>query len=126
MAGKPGQRATGPTEPPERHAPGWLDDLDGRYAVAKELRARFEEVCADLGGRDRLSYMERSLVERALWLEYWLARQERALAEGEAFDVARWIQAANSLQGIYARLGLRRRAREAPNLGEYLASKGGG
>jgi len=55
-----------------------------------------------------------------LWLEYWLAGQERKLAADDDFDVGRWVQAANSLQGIYTRLGLQRQAREAPSLGEYL------
>ena len=84
------------------------------------MRARFDAVCADLGGADRLSYMQRSLVERALWLEYWLANQERELATGQAFDVSRWVQAANGLQGIYSKLGLERKARDVPSLHEYL------
>ncbi|WP_142494757.1 hypothetical protein [Thalassovita litoralis] len=53
----------------------------------------------DLGGVDRLSYSQRSLVERALWIEHWIAQQERELAEGRigAFDAGRWTQATNSL-----------------------------
>jgi len=108
---------------PTTYRPGWLDNLDGRYSTARELRARFDEVCTDLGGADRLSYMQRSLVERGLWLEFWLAQQEQALAKGQEFDVSRWIQAANSLQGIYSRLGLERRQREAPSLTEYIKGK---
>lgn len=99
---------------------GWLDRLDSRHNLTRELRERFDEVCTDLGGRDSLSYMQRSLIERALWLEHWLANQERELAKGQDLDVSRWIQAANSLQGIYSRLGLERRAKDAPSLHEYL------
>lgn len=108
---------------PAQYRPGWLDSLDGRYGIARELRARFDEVCSDLGGADRLSYMQRSLVERALWLEYWLSQQEQALAKGNDFDVSRWIQAANSLQGVYSRLGLERKTRDAPSLSDYLRSR---
>jgi len=111
------------SEVPERCTPGWLDQLDGRYAIARELRERFAEVCEDLGGSDTLSYAQRSLVERALWLEYWLSQQEQALAKGQDFDVSRWIQAANSLQGIFTRLGLERKAKNAPSLGEYLKQR---
>ena len=110
---------------PERFRAGWLDQLDGRLSLARDLRERFDEVCSDLGGRDRLSYMQRSLVERALWLEYWLSNQERELSKGEAFDVSRWVQAANSLQGIYSKLGLHRQAREAPDLHEWMKRKEG-
>ncbi|ABI56416.1 hypothetical protein ACN2MM_05970 [Alkalilimnicola ehrlichii MLHE-1] len=110
---------------PKQYRPGWLESLDGRYGLARELRARFDEVCNDLGGADRLSYMQRSLVERGLWLEYWLAQQEQALSKGGDFDVGKWVQAANSLQGIYSRLGLERRQRDVPDLAQYLAAKAG-
>lgn len=70
-----------------------------------------------------MSYAQRSLVERALWLEFWLAQQEQELATGREFDVSRWTQAANSLQGILAKLGLERRARDVPSLSEFLAAK---
>ena len=105
---------------PDKHSPGWLETLDHRTALARDLHARYREVCKDLGGVDSLSYMQRSLIERGIWLEYWLANQERELATGGDFDVSRWIQAANSLQGIYSRLGLERRQRDVPDLREYL------
>lgn len=104
---------------PERFASGWLESLDGRLSLARDLRERFSAVCEDLGGRDQLSYMQRSLVERGLWLEYWLSQQEKELASGQPFDVGRWVQAANSLQGIYSKLGLQRQARDVPTLAEF-------
>lgn len=107
----------------ERYRHGWLSTLDGRETLTQELRARYETICSDLGGVDSLSYMQRSLVERGLWLERWLALQERELGEGKEFDVSRWIQAANSLQGIYKSLGLERRARDVPTLQSYLNGK---
>jgi hypothetical protein len=87
---------------------GWLDGLDGRLGIARELRGRFEALTGDLGGSANLSYAQRSLCERALFLEFWLARQEAALANGKPFDVGKWTQACNSLQGIFAKLGLKR------------------
>ena len=108
---------------PDRFRSGWLEALDGRLSLARDLRERFDAVCSDLGGIDRLSYMQRSLVERSLWLEYWLASQERELAGGKDFDVGKWVQAANSLQGIYSKLGLQRQARDVPSLAEYLAKR---
>lgn len=110
---------------PERFRAGWLDSLDGRLSLARDLRQRFDEVCNDLGGRDRLSYLQRSLIERGLWLEFWLAQQERELAGGKDFDVGKWVQAANSLQGIYSKLGMHRQARDVPTLQQYLKSKEG-
>jgi len=45
---------------------GWLDSLDGRLGIARELRWCFEAMAGDLGGSANLSYAERSLCERAL------------------------------------------------------------
>ena len=106
-----------------RFQSGWLDRLDSRHNLTRELRERYAEVCTDLGGADSLSYMQRGMVERLLWLEYWLSQQEQALAKGQDFDVSRWIQAANSYQGLSKTLGLERKAKEAPTLGEYLAKR---
>lgn len=108
---------------PESYEVGWLDQLDGRRNLSKQMRSRFHEIANDLGGVDTLSYAQRSLIERSLWLEYWLASQEQALGKGQEFDVSRWIQACNSLQGIFTRLGLERKAREAPDLQTYLKAR---
>lgn len=108
---------------PENYTPGYLNGLDGRMAVAQVMRDRFRAFTDDLGGADHLSYAQRSLVERALWLEYWLADQEQNLARGTEFDVGKWVQAANSLQGILTKLGLDRVAHEVPDLAEYLKAR---
>lgn len=100
------------TAPPQKFAPNWLDTLDGRTGIAQEMRTRYQNMTDDLGGNDRLSYAQRSLATRALWLEYWMQEQERALATGGEFDVGKWTQAANSLQGILSKLGLERQARD--------------
>ena len=98
---------------PEKDKCGWLSELDSRTAIAKEMRERYQALTDDLGGLPILSYQQRSLVERSLWLEYWLVQQEKQLAQQDGcFDVARWVQAANSLQGLYAKLGLSRVTRE--------------
>ena len=92
-------------------------------AIAQEMRERFRAFTDDLGGAETLSYAKRSLVERALWLEFWLAQQEQALAGGSDFDVGKWTQAANSLQGILSKLGLERQAKDVPNLSDFINSR---
>lgn len=110
-------------EVPNQYRPGWLDSLDGRYSIARELRERYAEICTDLGGRDQLSYLTRSLVERYLFLELWLSQQERQLAEGGELDISRWVQANNAASGLAARLGLERKAKQAPDLQTYLRQR---
>jgi len=109
--------------PPKKFNTGWLSELDGRTAIAQVMRERYAAFTNDLGGVERLSYAQRSLVERALHLEYWLAQQERALIEGADFDVGKWTQAANALQGILSKLGLDRQAKDVPNLHDYLKQR---
>lgn len=69
---------------PSQYVAGYLDKLDGRTAFAADMRARWAAITDDLGGEAALSYVLRSLVERCLWIEHWIATQERALAEGRA------------------------------------------
>jgi len=110
---------------PEKFAANYLHQLDGRTAVAGEMRHRWQQITADLGGEGCLSYPQRSLVERALWIEFWIAQQERDLAEGRAdsFDAGRWTQATNSLLGLYRTLGIERRAKDATSLTDYIAGR---
>lgn len=99
--------------PPERFMPGWLDQLDGRTGIAQTMHQRFKAFTDDLGGADRLSYQQRALVERCLWLEYYLASQEKALASGkEEFEPGKYTQSVNALSGLIAKLGLDRVAKE--------------
>ena len=109
--------------PPNKFSTGWLADLDGRTAIAQVMRERYAAFTNDLGGVERLSYAQRSLVERALWLEYWLAQQEQALASGSDFDVGKWVQAANGLQGILSKLGLERQAKDVPDLASFIDAR---
>lgn len=106
--------------PPKEFSPDWLAALDGRTAIAQALRARYAEVCADLGGDDRLSYMQRSLVSRYLFAEFWIQQQEATLANGGEVDMGRYTQAVNSASGLASKLGLERQARDVPNLQDYL------
>ncbi len=105
---------------PQQYNAGFLSSLDGRTAIAANMNQRYRQLTDDLGGSTRLSYAQLSLCERALFLEYWLQEQERDLAAGKEFDAAKWVQGANSLQGIFAKLGLRRIAHDVTDLADYL------
>jgi len=110
---------------PDQFTAGYLDRLDGRSKVAVDMRARWQAMTGDLGGADQLSYAQRSLVERALWLEHWLHIQEQALADGDhaSFDAGRWTQGCNALQGILVKLGLERRQKDVTDLQSYIRGR---
>lgn len=109
-----------PQVPAQYHA-GFLASLDGRTEIAKVMRERWENLTDDLGGAENLSYPQRSLVERSLWLEHHLIQLEQALASGAEFDSSKWVSSCNSLLGIYNKLGIERRARDVGDLHEYLS-----
>lgn len=111
--------------PPQKYAPDWLQTLDGRTALAALMRSRHTALCNDLGGADRLSYPQLTLIDRALFLQYWLEQEEQKLATGGDFDAGKWVQACNSLSGLFSKLGLERKAREVPALRDYLDNKRG-
>ena len=67
-----------------------------------------------------MSYVERSLCERFLWLELAVASDERKLAAGEEIDGGVLTQRINSLVGLAAKLGIRRKPREIQDLSEFL------
>jgi len=113
------------SELPTKYQYGFLSELDQRSVLARELHQRLNALMDDLGGASALSYQQRALCERAVFLELWLQREEAALARGEddQFNVSKWTQAANALQGIFGKLGLERRARDANDLNSYLRQK---
>ena len=104
---------------PHRYHHGWLKELDQRTSISKEMQDRYRQLTHDLGGLDRLSYQQRSLCERALWLEFWISTQERELASGGDIEVGKLTQATNSLQGLYSKLGLSRSIKEV-NLADLV------
>lgn len=110
----------------KNYKPGWLQEIDKRTSLAMELRSRHKSLCDDLGGYESLSYQQLSLIDRALHLEYHLQEQERELLSGGEFDSGKWVQAVNSLQGIYSKLGLKRIQKDPLNISEFLKAKAEG
>ena len=111
---------------PNRYSADWLEKLDGRTAIARAVNERLAMLESDLGGRDAMSYQQRSLAKRAIWTEALIEQQESAVARGEEIDQGRLTQAVNSLIGLYKTLGLERRAREVPDLQSYLRQRSEG
>jgi hypothetical protein len=123
MAGKPGQQGTQPATPPERFEPGFIAMTDMRFALPKLLRSRLQELVADLGGADALSYQERSLAERLIHLEWQLGEWEALARDGKPVDQARYLHAVNALNGLVRSLGMKRRQKPVPTLQEFLAGR---
>jgi hypothetical protein len=99
--------------------------------VLREWRAA---IVADLGGEDQITAMQRAVVDVATRTYLLLESVDRFLLEQSSLVnksrrqvypvVLQRQQLADALARYMNQLGLERRAREVPALGEYLASKG--
>ena len=112
------------TAPQAKYSTDWMQTLDGRTAIAQELRQRHTALCSDLGGYDVLSYQERAMIDRAIFLEYHLQQEEMKLAQGQEFDSGKWVQSCNALSGLFAKLGLNKRVKEVTTLTQYVKQAG--
>lgn len=121
MAGKRGQRSELPTDVDPRYTDDFLEAMDGRARVARTLRDRMRALLADLGGPDQLSYMERSLVKRAIHVERLIEKRELTLAHGGTVDDQAYFSGITALSSLFSKLGLKRRAKQLPSLHEYAA-----
>jgi hypothetical protein len=97
---------------------------DGRSATARRFRDLFEDIAADLGGLDLLSEGQRQLIRRAAMLSAESERLEALAARGEAgFDIDLYGQMCDRLGRVFARIGLKRVARDATTLQQYVARR---
>jgi len=98
----------------------WLQSLDGRTSAAQQLRVRHDALCSDLGGYAKLSYQQKALIDRAIFLEYHLQQEELKLATGADFDSGKWTQACNALSGLFSKLGLHKQVKDVTTLSQYV------
>jgi len=107
---------------PATFEPGFLANLDQRTGIAQMMGDRYRELTDDLGGADQLSYSQKLLAEKVLWIQHYMAIQETMLATGYVadFDAGKYSVMVNSLQGLLAKLGLKRIAKQAPGISELI------
>lgn len=95
---------------------------DGRTVLVRELRQREAVLTADLGGRENLSYQQKSLCRRAVYLEGLCESLEAKIVKGQAIDISEYTLLTNALRILYMTLGLHRKAKEL-DLHGYLKEK---
>jgi len=113
MAGMRGQQTTKATEMPSQYEPGWIAKLDQRYTLGRAIKARLKASMTDLGGPESLSYQQRALCQRVVFMEGVLESHEAAFIRGRKIDTSSYVATINSLVGLLKALGLKRVAREA-------------
>ena len=105
-----------------------IADIDRRTRAGKAALAHRNALYEDLGGEDRLSAMERALVQNVAVLGAALDDLAARYLSGESdpLEMAGYATLANSQRRLLQDLGLARRAVDVQqNLNSYLASKRG-
>jgi hypothetical protein len=99
-------------EVPAKYEYNFLFKLDKRMDITKELLSKYDAITHDMGGSESISYLKDSLVQRFLFLEYYLQQTEKNLVSGKEVDIGKWVQSLNSIQGLIAKLGLERKPKD--------------
>jgi hypothetical protein len=102
------------------------DALDGRTTAAKQFEAIASGIAADLGGEDRLSTVQKHLVEAFAGCAVVLSDiNTRAMTGVEQIDLLAYSTAVSTLVRVANKLGIRRLPRDItpPGVADYLQHK---
>jgi hypothetical protein len=105
--------------------PGFLSDVDGRYAAARFAKDTFAELCNALGGVETVTPQERMLIENAVWAHARLRELTTEYATGKGLDADEFSTYSTVLSKALRTLGMKRVAKRVPSLRELLDSEGG-
>jgi hypothetical protein len=106
------------TSVPAKFDPDFMERLSRRYSLARVVHDRRDALEAHCGGD--LSYVQRSLVKRLVWLELLTETYEQRVANGEEVDVGALTQLNNTLKGLYKDIGIRPTARPIRRLRDVM------
>jgi hypothetical protein len=91
---------------------------------ARRFRDVLAEIISDIGGRDGLSEGQRQLARRCATIAITCEKMEGEAAQGNEIDLEQYGQLTDRLGRCFARLGLRRQARDVgPTLSDFLPRK---
>jgi hypothetical protein len=97
------------------------DSLDGRTRARKQFDAIASGIAADLGGEDRLSTVQKHLVEAFAGCALTLNDINARVLLGEPVDLLAYSQAVSTLVRVAAKIGVGRVPRDVtPTLADYL------
>lgn len=99
-----------------------LDGVDGRSAGARRFKDLIENFSRDLGGLNRLSESEQSLIRQAASLTMRAEQLQAAIVKGEPVDPDELIRLSNTARRCLE--GIQKREQPKPSLADHLAKRG--
>jgi hypothetical protein len=103
----------------------FLEQIDGRSAMARRFKDLVHDFTGDLGGRDMLSEGQRQLIRRTSLVGAICEKLEQdAVLEKSSFSIDDYVVLVNCQRRLCETLGLRRVARDSgATLEQYLDAK---
>jgi hypothetical protein len=123
VSGKKGQKSKKATEIPDRFSQQFLETMDSRLAVVRELRQKFKNYCQDLGGEAELSWKQKGLTKRLLHVEGLCESKEASLVKGEAIDEVKYLNEVETYRRLCTTLGIKKHPRLVGTLAEQYARR---
>jgi hypothetical protein len=100
-----------------------LDNLDRRNLAYRNVIALIDRIERDLGGLQRLSNLQQSLVRQAALIDAMLEDQGSRWLAGEQIDPVAFCTLLNTARRSFEAVGLQRVPREVDTLSSYVAAK---
>ena len=101
-----------------------LDDLDRRTKAAQATFELRDSIATDLGGIERLSAMQRELVDGAALLGAMIKDLGANYLSGDPIDLSEFMALTNAQRRLLADIGLERKARDiTPTLNDIIAGR---
>jgi hypothetical protein len=95
-------------------------NIDGRTQAARQFSAIAEAICRDLGGEDRLSALQKHLIEAFAGAALCVHTLNAKLLLGQPVDVTEVSQVCSAMVRIASKLGCDRVPRDVTTLGDIL------
>jgi hypothetical protein len=99
------------------------ESIDGRLRARRKFDSIAKGIAKDLGGEDRLTTVQKHLIEGFASIAIHANNLTARLLRGEVVDVVEHSQAISTMVRVASRVGIERVAREVgPTLSQYLES----
>ncbi len=97
--------------------------MNGANPDVRELYARLNGICNDMGGPDNMSEIAKSLAERFIHSELLARRIEAKIREGAPVEPADHAATVSSMARVAKLLGVKRQSKPVKSLEQYIAER---
>jgi hypothetical protein len=93
---------------PDTYVPDFLEKLNRNLVLGRTLNQRYEQIVADRGGLESLTYIQLADIRSYVFLDAIIEHNEQQVAKGEPIDQGVHVQAINTRALLSGRIGVGR------------------